>query len=217
MLQQWLALGVFSRENRILACVRVSLMIVIFALWARIGYLMLYPDGRYHKALPIVRYFQSATYIEFFGIPWVYTLTCAPLFISSEALAVGKAISSYNTHRLRESLRIWEEKCTSSSPRCYKLITLLNLLQSIFIELLISLNKGPKWKTYILSTVFNISFSWACTALVLSFLWLLTFTSLAAGFFASKSGMGWDFGQLLSLAMVLLSLQSIASAIASMF
>jgi hypothetical protein len=48
-------------------------------------------------------------------------------------------------------------------------------------------------------------------------LWLLTLASLVTGFIASNSGMDWDFGQLLSLSMVLLPLQSFASAIAGTF
>jgi hypothetical protein len=169
-----LALREFFRENKILASIRVSLMVIVFGLWTKIGYLMLRPDGPHYKAPPIVYYFQIATYIEFFGIPWVYTLTCVPLFISNEALNVGKAISSYDIHGLGESLKIWEEKYTSSNQRCHNLVTLLNLLRSIVIKFLISLNEGPKWKTRILSTIFNIFFSRVCRAVVLCLFWLLT-------------------------------------------
>jgi hypothetical protein len=50
---------------------------------------------------------------------------------------------------------------------------------------------------------------------MLFILWLFTLSALGVAFFTGKKGMAWDFGQLLSLAMVVLPLQSIPSAIAS--
>jgi len=212
-----LALRVFFREHKKLAAARVSLMIVVFGLWSTIGYYMLHPGGPYQKTMPIVRFWHGATYIEFIGVSWAYTLTCVPIFISNEAIAVGRAVSANDRHRLGESLKIWEEKCMLSSRRWYNIVSLLKLPRSIVIGLLSSLKEGPKWKTYVLSIIFGIFFSRGCTGVVLSVLWLFTLSALGVSYSSSKRGMSWDFGQLLSLAMLLLPLQSFPSAIASTF
>ena len=114
-----LALRAFFRENKTLAAVRVSLMITVFALRATIGYHMLHTDGPHHMSKPIFRFWQGATYIEFVGLIWAYILTCVPIFIFKEAVAVGRAKSSNDNLGLGESLRIWERQCMSSARKWY--------------------------------------------------------------------------------------------------
>ncbi|KAE9381117.1 hypothetical protein N431DRAFT_457728 [Stipitochalara longipes BDJ] len=172
-----LALRAFFREHQKLATARISLMVVVFGLWAIIGYYMLHPSGPYYKTTTIVRFWHSATYIEFVGVFWVYILTCVPIFISEEAISVGRAISS-------------------NDARCF-------------------FEESQKWKTYALTIIFNLLFSWAGIGVVVIILWLFTLSALAVGFFTSKREMGWDFRQLLSLAIVVFPLQSVPSAIAS--
>jgi hypothetical protein len=144
-------------------------------------------------------------------------LTCLPLFLSNEATAVRRAISSNDTSRIGESLRMWEEKCTPSSPIWSSPISLLKLPGFIIVNTLFSLSKGSKRKTYVLSLVFRILFSLGGIGVALFILWSVTLSAMVVGYFTSKSGMGWDFGQRLSLATVFLPLQSLLSAVASTF
>lgn len=209
-----LALQAFFREHRRLATMKVSLMVVVFALWAVIGYYMLHPSGPYHKTMPVVRFWHGAIYIEFIGVSWAYTMTCVPVFISDEAIAIGRAISSNNNSGLIESLKLWEDKCLSSSRRWY------NPLQrppSVVFKILSSFTKGPKWKTSVLRIAFSILFSRCCIEIILLILWLFTFSALVFSFVTNKNRRVWDFGQSLSLATAFLPLQSLPSTIASKF
>lgn len=212
-----LALRTFFREHKKLAAVRVLLMITVFALWATIGHYMLHPGGPYHKAKSIVLFWRGATYIEFIGVTWAYTLTSVPIFISNEAIAVGRAISSNDNRRLGESLRIWEQKCVLSSRKWYNPVSWLRVPRFMVVRLLFSLEGDSKWKKYVLSIIFSTCFSQSGTAVILCALWLFTLSALVVGFIPNMGELGWDFGQLLSLAMVILPLQSFASAIASTF
>jgi hypothetical protein len=207
-----LALRAFFREHKKLAYARVSFMIVVFGLWATIGYYMLHRSGPYYKTPPIVRFWHGATYFEYFGVFWAYILTCVPIFISNEAIGVGRAISSNDTCGLGGRLRIWKEKCILSSPKWCNPVSLLTLL---VIRILFSFDKGPKCMAYALSITFRVLFSRNGIGVMLFILWLFTLSALGVAFFTGKKGMAWDFGQLLSLAMVVLPLQSIPSAIAS--
>jgi hypothetical protein len=210
-----LALREFFRQRRKLAAARVSLMMVVFALWATIGYYMLHPAGPRHKTKPIVRFWHGATYIEFLGVSWAYILTCVPIFISDEATAVCKAISSDDMLRFGESLIISEKSCMSSSRKWYNPVALLDLPRSVVIRLLFSVKVSSKWKASVLGIIFSIFFSRRCTGIVLFILWSFSLSALGVGFHSSKGGMNWDFGQALSLAMVFLPLQSLPSTIAS--
>lgn len=204
-----LALRAFFRANKKLAAVRIFLMITIFALWATIGYYMIHPDGPHHKTKPIIRFWRGATYIEFVGITWAYILTCAPIFVSNEAIAVGRAISSNNSEKFGESLRIWQRKCIRASRRWYNPISLLELPSFIVMRLLFSLEEHAKWKRHALGVIYSVFFSRTGTAVVLFVLWLFTLSALGVGFISDGRALSWDFGQRLSLSMVALPLHSL--------
>ena len=190
-------------------------MMVVFALWAVIGYYELRPDGSYHKPIPIVSFWHGATCIEFIGTFWAYVLTCFPIFISDEAIAVGRALSSSDEPALRESLRLWEKRCLVPSQKWCSPASLINMFRRISVEFLIYVADGARWNKYILRVTFSVLCSRQTIRVLLSGMWVFTLSALSVGYFTSSHGMDWNFGQLLSLAMVILPVQSFISAIAS--
>jgi hypothetical protein len=210
-----LALRAHFRMHKMLAAVRVSLMVTVFLLWAEIGRLILRPPRCPSK--PQGHFYRSAVRIEIIGIIWVYILTCVPIFISEEASAVGRAISSNDQDGLKSELNSWYEKRMSSHRNWYHHTSLLATPGRILVKLLSSIQRGPKWKLHVLFLIHNIFFSRHSIALIIFIFWAFAFVALCttAHTYSRKLRDGFDFGQLLSLGMVILPVQSLLSAICS--
>ncbi|RDW57062.1 hypothetical protein BP6252_13877 [Coleophoma cylindrospora] len=208
-----LALLTFFRKHKRLAVLRIFFMMVVFGLWATIEFYELYPSGPYHKPIRLVRFWHSATYIEYFGVSWTYVFTCFPVFISKEAITVGRAICSKDANKLREGLKVWKEKHTSSSRRWYTLLP--NEFRSTLVRLLFRLENSSKRKRDTISILYVLFLSKTGTGVILSTLWFFTISALGVAFFSSTGIDSWDYGQAPSLTTALLPVQSFLSAIAS--
>ena len=217
-------------------------MYIIYILWLVVAANILHPSKPSDSEklpVPAARFWHGATWIEAFGVMWVYLITYIPVFLSEKAIKLRDSIARSDHTRLldleaqneltspaQEYVRCRDQRRLSRSSRKSCLMSLYRRLHP-YTRLRSKLTDFVVWysemyfrangiKRGLLWLGAEILMPWHTTPVLLAGLWLFGIGVLSldieenAGIVASR----WDLGQLLPPFMILLPFATLIGSIA---
>ncbi|KAF2185955.1 hypothetical protein K469DRAFT_631827 [Zopfia rhizophila CBS 207.26] len=223
-----LTLRKYFRKHRGLATARVVIMYAIYALWLRVAVRMLQgPKSGSAKITPVIKFWYGAVSIEVVGVTWIYLVTYLPIFLSDDATRVRDAIASGED--LAESVQEW--RGATKIRRLLSALTSYSLLGRLnpyaFVRRLVTRFARKFCDAYVGTTsvqrktflwwAAELLFPWSTAPVFLGVLWAFSLAALIFSLTQSRTDETWDLGQLLSMFMFVLPIQTLITHIASTY
>lgn len=241
-----LAARPYFRKHPNRSIFRVGVMCTIYVLWLAIAVNILSPVKPIaFKKLSrrLTDFWHAATYIEAFGVAWMYFIVITPLFLSKNAAQVRNAIaqlapSDEVAHRLaawegyirfrRISSVDFKPRCDSGNGPFRRLLCILrkfareyatyDAISSRIAERAkdfcqLYISHDSRRQQRISWVVAEIFWPYWTSVIIIGLLWMFGFTVMIVNIVQNGLGDDWGFGQMLSPALILLPIYELVIAI----